>query len=311
MIWLIGSGNLALEYAKVLKALSLKYKVIGRGKKSARKFTSITGQKVFLGGLSNFLDSNPFCAKMAIVCVGVEELASVSKELINFGVKKILLEKPGGINFEEVSNLNKFVNKKKVNVKIAYNRRFYSSVIKVKELIKSDGGLQSFNFDFTEWIHVIEKLNKSKKVLKNLFFLNSTHVVDLAFYLGGKPKLLDSHLSKKTTWNKKPAIFCGSGETLNGSLFNFSANWQSAGRWSIELFTARGKYILCPLEKLFFQKKGTIEVNEIKLDYKLDNKFKPGLFQQVKTFVGKTDKDLISLSTHCSMFPIYKKICSK
>ena len=40
MLWLIGTGALALEYAKVLKALNVKYSAIGRSKKSAKKFTS-------------------------------------------------------------------------------------------------------------------------------------------------------------------------------------------------------------------------------------------------------------------------------
>jgi hypothetical protein len=308
MLWLIGSGDLALEYAKVLKKLNIKYSVIGRGKKSAQKFTSITGVKVFLGGLSKFLDTNPDCASKAIVCVNIEELKVTSKNLIKFGVKNILIEKPGGINIEEVNDLNKFVRKKNVNVKIAYNRRFYSSVIKVKKLIKRDGGLQNFNFDFTEWTHLLGKLNKNEKVLKNWFFANSTHVVDLAFYLGGKPKKINSYVSKNFFWNKSPSLFCGAGITDEGAMFSYHANWQSAGRWSLELFTAKGKYTLCPLEKLFFQKKGSLKIQEIKLNSKLDKNFKPGFYAQLKAFINQPDDSLLSLSEHCSMLSFYKKI---
>ena len=284
MLWLIGSGALAIEYSKILNKLNSEYIVIGRGKKNAKKFTSLTGLKVVQGGLSNFLKSNPTSANNAIVCVNIEELKSTAIDLINYGVKDILLEKPGGLNINQIKELDKIARKKKADIKIGYNRRFYSSVIKAKEKIKLDGGVKSFNFDFTEWTHTIDKLNKNKQVLKNWFFANSTHVVDLAFYLGGTPKFMNSYISKKIYWNKSPSLFSGAGKTVNGAMFTYHANWKSAGRWSIELFTAKGKYILCPLEKLFYQKKGSLDINEIKLNSKLDNSFKPGLFEQVKAF---------------------------
>lgn len=311
MLWLIGPGRLALEYSKVLNALNVKYSIIGRSKKSAQKFTLATGLKVFSGGLSKFLDTNPTCVSKAIVCVNVEELKATTVDLINYGVKDILLEKPGGINIKEVNELYKFVKRKKTNVKIAYNRRFYSSVIKAKELIKRDGGVQNFNFNFTERTHVTEKLGLSKKVLRNQFFLNSTHVINLAFYLGGVPKKITSYVSNNITWNKSPSIYCGAGKTKQGAMFSYNANYKSTGRWSVELLTAKGKYTLCPLEKLFFQKRGSSKIQEIKLNSKLDENFKPGFYAQLKAFINDKDKNLLSISGHFSMLKFYKKISGK
>ena len=310
MLWLIGAGELALEYSKVLNSLNLKYSVIGRGRKSAKKFTSMTGLKVFSGGLEKFLKNNPTVPRKAIVCVNVEELKNTAIRLINYGIRTILLEKPGGINIKEVEELYKIARKKKVDIRIAYNRRFYSSVIKSKELIKSDGGIRSFNFDFTEWTHLLGKssIKINNEVLKNWFFANSSHVVDLAFYLGGIPKDMSSYVSKKILWNNSTAIYCGAGKTKNGAMFSYSANWKSAGRWSIELLTAKGKYILCPLEKLFFQKKGSLEKQEIKLNSKFDKNFKPGLYKQIKAFNNDIDNSLLSLKEHCLMSSIYRKI---
>ena len=113
MLWLIGSGSMALEYSKVLNALKIKYSVIGRGKKSAQKFISVSKIKVISGGLSNFLDTNPACVNNAIVSVNTEELKTVTKDLINYGVRNILLEKPGGVNFDEIKDLYALVKKKK------------------------------------------------------------------------------------------------------------------------------------------------------------------------------------------------------
>ena len=52
-LWLIGSGLMALDYAKIIKALNIEFTVIGRGIKSAQNFEKITGTKVIKGGLSH------------------------------------------------------------------------------------------------------------------------------------------------------------------------------------------------------------------------------------------------------------------
>jgi predicted dehydrogenase len=311
MIWLVGSGKLALEYSKVLNSMNLKFTIIGRGKKSAKKFTSISGLNVITGGLSNFLKQKPLSANFAIVAVNIDNLKSITIELINYGVGNILLEKPGGADAKEITTLYHYARKKKTNINIAYNRRFYSSVIEAKKLTKQDGGIQNLNFNFTEWTHLLDKTSKkrSSKVAKNWFYANSTHVVDLAFYFGGMPKKISSYISKDILWNNSPALFSGSGKTVNGALFNYNANWLSAGRWSLELLTSKGKYILCPLEKLFFQKKGSLEIREIKLNDNYDKKFKPGFYKQTRAFLSnKKDDCLLSLAKHYSMVSVYKKI---
>jgi len=178
-----------------------------------------------------------------------------------------------------------------------------------KKLIKRDGGVQNFNFEFTEWTQQISKLRKSEKILKNWFFANSTHVVDLAFFLGGMPSKLNSFIVDKNTWNGSPAVFSGAGKTKEGAVFSYHANWQSAGRWSLELLTSKGKYILCPLEKLLFQKKGSLEIREIKLINNFDTKFKPGFYRQIRAFLNnKKDDSSLSLAKHYRMINAYKKI---
>lgn len=308
MLWLIGTGNMAIEYAKVLKALKVKFLVIGRGKKSAHRFNLITNKEVFEGGLSKFLKKKPLIPKKVINSVNVEELKSTSFKLLNYGIKNILLEKPGGCNVQEIKELQNLSKQKNSDIRIAFNRRHFASVIKLKELIKRDGGVISFNFDFTERTDLIEKENKSKKVLKNWFLANSTHVVDLAFYIGGLPLNIIPQLSKKYSWNNSSSVFCGSGNTKEGHLFSYHANWHSGGRWSVEIHTLKGKYILRPLEKLFFQKRGSFEIKEISLNTKLEKKFKPGFYIQTNSFIKGINNDLLSLSQYNSQMNFYKKI---
>ena len=82
----------------------------------------------------------------------------------------------------------KLSKKNQSKIFVAYNRRFYNSSIEAIKIINNDGGVLSFNFDFTEIVKKVEKLKLPKKVKENWFLCNSTHVVDLAFFLCGFQK---------------------------------------------------------------------------------------------------------------------------
>ena len=107
---------------------------------------------------------------------------------MDYGVKNVLTEKPAGMNKVEIERICQVAEKNDARVYVAYNRRFYSSTAKAMEIICEDGGVKSFNFEFTEWSHVIAHLSTSPKVKNEWFLANSTHVVDLAFFFGGRTR---------------------------------------------------------------------------------------------------------------------------
>ena len=93
---------MAHEYARVLKALKKKFLVVGRGEASANKLKSDLDVEVFSGGLVHFLSENMQVPDFAIVCTPVDSLAANTMDLLAFGVKKILIEKPGALSIEEL-----------------------------------------------------------------------------------------------------------------------------------------------------------------------------------------------------------------
>ena len=139
-VWLIGASQMSQDYAKVLKALQTPFKVIGRGENSAATFESATKIAVQTGGIGSTLQKEA-APEVAIVAVGVEQLAYVSSKLLQAGTKRILLEKPGGINQEELQNLQSEAQLLQSDVWLAYNRRFYESTRKTQEIIKADGAM--------------------------------------------------------------------------------------------------------------------------------------------------------------------------
>jgi len=309
-ILLIGAGPMAIAYAEVLKEMGRKYVVVTRSEKSASSFNEKTGVLPVVGGLSTFLETNQIEENtLAIIATGTEQLLPNLLLLIDSGIERVLIEKPAAISIEELLNhevkLSDFSNK----TFVAYNRRFYSSVIESQRLIKEDGGLLSAHFEFTEWSHKIEPLEKAPGVKNNWFFANSTHVIDLAFFIAGKPTEWAAFSKQGTlSWHNK-SYFSGAGITENGVLFSYLSNWESAGRWSVELLTAKRRIYLKPLEGIEIQEKGTISLNAYDFDDSLDKKFKPGVYLQLKAFLSGDNSRLIDCTEHiASCKDIYKRM---
>jgi predicted dehydrogenase len=309
-ILLIGTGPMAMDYVKVLNALSKNFTVIGRGESSAKIFKEKTGIQAITGGIDAYLKRNEInTSSYAIVATGTEALMPTLLKLKKAGLHKILIEKPAALSIDELLEQEEFLKDVGNSIFVAYNRRYYASVIEAKRLIEEDGGLQSMHFEFTEWAHKIEPLKKAEGVKENWFFANSTHVVDLAFYIAGVPMNWNCFSkSGDLTWHKK-TNFVGAGVTEKEVLFSYLSNWESAGRWAIELLTNKRRIYLKPIEGIDIQLKGTIALEKHSFDSQIDTAFKPGLYKQVESFLNDDAKDMCSLIEHIeNAKSIYSKI---
>ncbi len=311
-VTLVGLGAMAIEYYKVLKALNCEATAIGRSESSCEKFTQQTGLVSFAGGI---LKNKSRVSDTAIVATNVESLAETTIQLIESGCRLVLVEKPGALKIEELKKIKELCTKNNAQVYIAYNRRFLPSTLELLKRIKAEGGLQTGYFEFTEWSHVIDKLPESPA--KNTTFLsNSTHVLDLAFFLMGKPKTYSCFTAgeKVFAWNQGPSQFAGAGITEKNVLFSYHANWTSAGRWGVEVLTKESRYILRPLEKLFRQPVGSVQIEEIILPPVKDATLKPGLLEQTQALFKVKSDDvntlLVTLDEQIEMFGHYIKLNS-
>ena len=307
-LWLIGCGGMSVDYAKVLNALNCNFEVIGRGETSALAFQEKVSKEVIQGGLDAFIATKPKAPELAIVSVGVEQLATTTIALLNLGVKKILVEKPAGLNLDEIAEVNRLSEQQGAEIFVAYNRRFFSAVKAAQQIIEEDGGVESFNFELTEWGHVVRKIKKAEGVLENWFLANTTHVVDLAFFLGGKPTKLSSFTSGGTDWHSRSSNFCGAGLTHTGALFCYNGNWSAPGRWSVEVLTSKHRLILRPMEQLQLQKIVSVEIDYVDINDALDIKYKPGLFDQVEKFVSAQYEGLCSIKEQLEMVAYYEQM---
>jgi predicted dehydrogenase len=309
---LIGAGPMALEYAKILQKMDVNFLVIGRGENSSEEFFKATGKKPIIGGLKNFLENvDSSTNTSAIIATGTEALADCLNMLIAHSITNILIEKPAAVSITQLLGLKECFMPFASTIFVAYNRRFYSSVIETEALIEADGGLDAMNFEFTEWTHKIDSSKKIQAVLNNWFFANSTHVVDLAFHFAGKPTIWSAYSkSGNLEWHDK-TIFSGAGVTNKGVVFSYLSHWESAGRWGIELLTPKNRIYLKPLEGILIQQKGSVTLKNHVFDDSIDQEYKPGLYKQVEAFLNGDTSRFINIQEQLEMsVDVYSKILS-
>ena len=303
-VWLVGAGSMAQDYGRVLHALGCEYEAVGRGANSAEQFTAATGHPIRQGGVTRALHELG-APPAAIVAVGVDHLAGVAIELIEAGTRRLLLEKPGGLGEPEIRAVRDAAQRHGARVLLGYNRRFYASTAKVREMIAEDGGLISCVFEFTEWAHVVAPQPTPAAIKRRWFLANSTHVVDLAFHLCGLPADWRAWHGGRLDWHPSAARFSGAGVTDQGVSFSYHADWEAPGRWGIELLTRRRRLILRPMEQLQVTALGSVRIEPVVLDDQADNAFKPGLMKQTEAFLRKDDAQFCDIDAqlrHCVVY---------
>jgi len=299
-VLIVGAGPMAAAHADALSTLNVRFDVLGRGEQSAAKFENEHKIPVIRGGVAALEHNVSSTYEAAIIAVNIESLAPVTIELVKKGITRFLIEKPAGLDATEIRSLNQTLEAAGVKAFVGYNRRFYASTSEVRRLISEDGGLTSFHFEFTEIEDRILSSSKPEKVLKNFTLGNSSHVVDLAFHLGGEPTETYGLIEGSLDWHPHAAVFVGCGKSANGALFSWRADWGSAGRWSLEFRTRRRRLLMEPIETLSTQEKGSFKIVNWELQDEDDKRCKPGVLAQMRDFLSSNTKTSVlpSLADH-------------
>lgn len=299
---------MAVAYAQVLKALDADFVCVGRGETSARKFREATGVSSVTGGL-DAVPASSGNSGTAIVAVPVTQLAEATRRLVDAGYRKLLAEKPGGLDAREIAALASDCSASGAQIYIAYNRRFYASVETARKLIAEDGGVLSWHLDFSELESRLLIPANSRDTLANWFYANATHMLDLGFHLGGEPNSFDATVIGEVSWHK-PAAFAGQGSTSDGALFTWHADWRGPGRWGLDVRTRKRRLILQPLEELSEQGASSFGLKQVAIPDDLDRRFKPGLFRQTTAFLSDAPERsvLLPLMAHAARLDVFETI---
>lgn len=273
------------EYLKVLQYLDCNVTIVGRNSEKA----STLAKKYNFSGFGNgieYLDSlsSIDAFDTVIIASAIESLKDIAIACLKKGFNKILIEKPGAINLKELREIEGYRTKEQ-KIWIAYNRRYYSSVLKLQEIISKEP-VQACFFDFTDREKDILLSSKSDSVKSIWGFANSSHVIDTAFSLIGYPEEMTCDSSGYLKEHPTGSTFVGHGKTKE-VLFSYFASWQGGGRWNVEISTSEGRYKLSPIEELQFCKKNQFNWVNIELSDQDDINFKPGLKKMMSSVLNE------------------------
>ena len=299
---------MAIEYARVLRALGRDFVVVGRGQASAARFRDATGVEPSVGMLDEQLGRLHAVPREAIVAVNAMHLSEAATAVANAGSSRMLVEKPAALDAGELQDLVD-VSARGTEIRVAYNRRFLSSVVAARRMVAEDGGALSVKFDFSEPSRRIAALDKPQRELDTWFFGNSTHVVDLAFSFVGPCVFADGVAVGGVEWHRAAGVWAGFARSSDGALLSWHANWCGPGRWGVEVITAERRLILRPLEGLSVQDHTSFAEQVVDVDLGPDVEFKPGLYRQVRAFLtGEDIQHLPDISEHAQHWPVYEAI---
>lgn len=253
-ILLVGPGEIGADYVRTLGHLGVpadRLTIVGRGRANAEALARAAGGATARwGGLASLEDVSGFDA--AIVAVPPQDLPDAARRVMDGGVGRILLEKPGALSAAGLADLAGLARDRGCELFLAYNRRFLPSVLATHAMIAEDGGVVAVGFDFSELESRIVGHPKmvawGPEPLARFGLLNSSHIIDLFTHLAGDPAEWTHRHEGGLPWHPASATFCGSGITNRGALFGYTSTWNAAGRWGMEITTPRHWILLRPLE---------------------------------------------------------------
>ena len=175
-------------------------------------------------------------------------------------------------------------------------------------MVVEDGGPVSCNFEFTEWSHLIEPMPLPSEVKNAWVIANSSHVMDLAFYLCGFPREWKGWRSGDMTWHESAARFVGAGITDKDVMFSYHADWEAPGRWSVEVLTRKRRFIFRPMEQLHVTQLESTVIEKVSIDDQHDKLFKPGLYKQTRAFLDQDETFFCTVEEQIKHAGIYSEM---
>ncbi len=272
-IALVGAGRIAqFHYDAFVEAGANVTSVCTRGE-SGKEFATKNNIQYFDNIDKQLQSDNPDAVLLLTQPSSYETLLKSLKTLD----KPVFLEKPVSYSFKEGVALKELLPSR---VMVGQNRRFYSNVLKVKELIDSIPEITAHFFVCERAKDIKIRPEKDRNYWHTM---NAIHGVDLMKFLFGTPE----NVISMDRWGEldfsslKKFNSCVYENTKNHRI-HFHSNFDSPGGWRIHIFYKETEITFFPIEQTTL--KNYQGVTEIEND-PLDSQFKQGFVAQAKCFL--------------------------
>lgn len=145
----------------------------------------LDNQKEF-DGIKCYFDYKEMLEKekpnIVLVCKTAENQYKIAKDCLNFGIEKLFVEKPMGMNSIEAKELQELADSKNCQVMVGFMKKFSPCYLKMKEIMSNSkfGKVKQFNAEFY--------ITSGRVGWNNEIFLKKggIHFVNLLIWLFGK-----------------------------------------------------------------------------------------------------------------------------
>ena len=290
----VGYGVMGRHYVQALRALGVgQIQVCSLSPGPLADLSAIPEISAHAGGFASF-EGSPNAGEKAIVATPIADLVPCVERLLAFGFRSILIEKPVALKSAEVDRLARTVTKAGAGAYVAFNRLAYPSVVELASRTEEEGGIKSCSYDFTEVVQSNWPDLYTQDELAHWGIANSLHVIGLAHRLTGLPDRWHGYKSGGLAWHPSGSRFVGAGISQSGVSFSYLADWESKGRWAVEVHTPVSSYRLCPLERLFRKIIAFGEWTEVPVKAYSPTS-KAGVVEQTAAFLNTTVAEVLRL----------------
>ncbi len=250
-VTVIGYGVMGAHYVNALRALGVsQIRVCSLSSQPLEALRRSGKVRVISGGFETF-EGRSQPDELAIIATPTDRLVKAAGHLAMLGFRRLLIEKPVSLRSRAIEELAQLLRQHGVDAACAYNRVAYPSFREVVARAAEEGGIRSCVYTFTEMVKLDWPQRFPPEELARWGIANSLHVIGMAHGLIGLPRHWNGYRTGGLPWHPAGGIFTGAGISECDIPFSYHADWQSTGRWSVEVHTAGASYRLCPLEQLF------------------------------------------------------------
>ena len=280
-IAVIGAGNIAQRHLKVLTDLH-------EGCVTTLVDTNLrvleeTGARF---GVANRLNSHESLLEgdrpdAVFVLVSVLQVAAVAADFIRSGIPTFL-EKPPGLYTSETRVLADLARAAGTPAMVGVNRRFYSTLLKGRELILESGPVQSVTVDAHEDIQRVRVNPKfPEEVMKRWSVANGIHALDLLRFFGGDVASVQP--MHRTVEGPMPDCCSALLTFAGGAVGRASMDWFAPGGHRVEVRGNGVTFTSALGQEVTLRRRGGQPENVEGDD--IDRRYKPGFYRQDRTFL--------------------------
>jgi predicted dehydrogenase len=282
-IAIVGAGSMAREHIRAFSSLS-GVRIVGISSRTRARAQGLADE-FNIPVVADSVAELKAKTDASLVIVTVPELAANAVAKACFVENwAVLLEKPAGYDLADAQDIAAAAFGRAQPVMVGFNRRFYSSVLAVRNDIDNRDEKRFIHIQDQQSYAEARRYNHPEPVVAKFMYANSIHVIDLMLALGRGPVV---GVNVIMPWKgEETEVMLAHITFESGDSALYEGIWKGPGPWACSVSTPSRRWVMQPLERAAFQNAGERVQNQVPVD-PVDTEFKAGFVLQAKAVLAR------------------------